>query len=341
MARETSNSVRLGAFVTLGILLFTIGVYYIGNRKNLFGDRYHLSTLVQNANGLQVGNNVRYVGIVVGSVESIDFLSDTILKVNMVLDGKVNEHIRQDAVASIGLDGLVGNVIVNISPGNGEQPPAKDGSIIAFYSRLDPNDMLNTLGNTNNNIALLSLKLLEITENLNNGHGTIPLLIRDTLMADHFSNTIKNLQMASENLVQLSHEMQQSLEYISKGKGTLGYLLQDENLPLQLEQFAMHLDSLFIGQTAPVIANLNQSAEDISEISHNLKSATQALNKGNGLATALLNDTVAAENLRQILVNLDEGTARFNENMEALKHNFLFRKYFKKKEKEKADKALK
>ena len=94
-------------------------------------------------------------------------------------------------------------------------------------------------------------------------------------------------------------------------------------------------DSLLIVQSSPIMKNLRQSSEDIAASSAKLRAATKAIESGDGLAATILNDTAAANNLREILANLDEGTARFNENMEAMKHNFLFRRYFKKLEKKK------
>jgi phospholipid/cholesterol/gamma-HCH transport system substrate-binding protein len=333
MAKEIQNTIRLGIFVTVGIALFTMAVYYIGNRKSLFGERFRISTFVHNAHGLQVGNNVRYAGITVGSVERIDFVNDSTLQVHMVMDDKVKNFIRKDATASIGTDGLVGNVIVNISPGSGNHPPAAEGDTITSFSRLDPNEILSTLGNTNENIALLSLNLLEITEKLNKGQGTLPLLIGDPQMGNDVKLALENLRLASQNISAISEQLRQASVKLSRGEGTLAYLLNDTALPKQMESFAGRLDSMLIGQTEPILADLQKSAADVATSSFELKTALQTLNSGEGLANTLLNDPASAENLRQILENLNTGTARFSENMEALKHNFLFRRYFKKQEK--------
>ncbi|MCB0675934.1 MAG: MCE family protein [Saprospiraceae bacterium] len=339
MAKEVRNTVRLGIFVTVGIVLFTVGIYYIGNRKNLFGERYRLETYVPNAHGLKVGNNVRYAGIVVGSIETIQLLNDTTLRVVMVLDGQVKGHIRKDAIASIGMDGLVGNVILNISPGNGNELPAEDGDVLTSFSRIDPTEMLNTLGNTNDNLSLLSNKLLEIAKKLNDGQGTIPLLLRDSTMAIAFGSSLDNLQAASGDLRLLIADLRDIVAGVSEGEGTLGYLLTDQALPQKLEAFTDHLDSLLVDEFGPVIAELQRTGEEVARSGEELRSAMEDLNRGEGVAEVLLRDSTAAADLKAILENLEEGTASFNENMEAMKHNFLFRRYFKKqaKEEEKAE----
>ncbi|MCF8244972.1 MAG: MlaD family protein [Saprospiraceae bacterium] len=333
MAKSTANNIRLGIFVTLGLFLFTSGVYIIGAQQHKFGEQYHLSTFFQNANGLQVGHNVRYSGIKVGSVEDIIFLNDTTLEVKMLLNKDLKKLIRKNATTSIGSEGLVGDVVVNIKPGGGTEPLAKDGDILPSDKRRDGADMMETLGGTNENIAVLAKKLLEISNKLNEGDGTIPMLIRDSLMAADFASTLKNLRIASDNFAKMSQQLSTSINGISEGKGTLGYLLNDQTLPHQMEDFMTRLDSVVIKQTEPVIANLQKSGEDIAASSAALKTTLQSINSGDGLANALLNDTIATTNLMQTLDNLNEGTARFSENMEALKHNFFFRRYFKKQAK--------
>lgn len=333
MAQKIKNTVRLGIFVTVGAILFTLSVYYIGNRQNLFGKRHRISTLINNAYGLQAGNNVRYAGITVGSVESIIFHNDSTLKVNMILDDEVKSFIKKDALVSIGTDGLVGNVIVNINPGSGNARTIEDGDILESYSRTDPNELLKTLGNTNENIALLSLNLLEITEKINAGEGTVSHLIGDTKMAEELAYSFSNLRKMTQNLVQTSEQLQVLMRQISEGNGLLPYLLNDNTLPKQMESFVKDLDSLIIENNKPVMANLKTASKDITVATNELKTALERLNEGEGPANTILTDADAAQDLKDILNNLNEGTARFNENMEALKSNFLFKKYFKKQEK--------
>ena len=340
MAKEIKNTIRLGLFVVFGIAAFMASVYFIGNQENMFKQKFRISTYFNNVNGLRAGNSVRYAGINVGSVKDIVIVNDSTLRVDMILDENVKNVIKKDAQATIGTDGLVGSMIVNISPGDGHFPPVEDGEVIASFSRIDPNDILMTLGNTNENIAILSLNLLEITEKINTGQGTLPLLIRDSLMARDLRRSLDNLRLTTEYLTMMSRQMQQSIDAVSRGEGMLGYLLNDTTLACQVETFAYRLDTLVLNQTEPILTDLKHSSEDIAAASAALKAVLTELESGRGLASTVLKDTAAANDLRKILENLNEGTGRFNEDMEALKHNFLFRRYFKKQEK-KAEKERK
>ena len=88
----------------------------IGNRQNLFGNTYTINVVFTNVNGLQKGNNVRYAGINIGTVSSIKMKNDSIINVGMLIDADMLSHIKKDAVATIGSDGLVGSMIVLMFP---------------------------------------------------------------------------------------------------------------------------------------------------------------------------------------------------------------------------------
>jgi phospholipid/cholesterol/gamma-HCH transport system substrate-binding protein len=332
MSKEKSSTTRLGIFVTLATIIFIIVVYNIGNKQSLFGSTFKITSVFNNVNGLQKGNNVRYSGINVGTVDNISFLSDSTLRVEMTLDKKIQSFLKKDAIASIGTDGLVGNMIVNISPGSGMDQIVEDGDQISSYTRIEAENMLTTLGQTTDNIALLTLNLLEIAEKINSGQGSLFTLINDSIMAADLKRAVTNLKISTQNMNTLSGQFRSSIEEVTQGKGVLGYLLKDTTFEDQLNHLYSNLDTLITTRTTPILDNLERSSLDISATTNKLKNIIQDLDLNQGLTGTLLYDSAAAEDLIQTLENLNEGTDRFNQNMEALKHNFLFRKYFKKQE---------
>ncbi|MCB0597699.1 MAG: MCE family protein [Lewinellaceae bacterium] len=330
MAKKTENTVKLGLFITIAVALFIAGVYLIGSQENMFGATLRVSSVFGNVNGLQPGNNVRYSGINVGTVESIMLLNDSTVQVNMKLDKTVQPYIKKGAVASIGSDGLVGSMLVNISPGKGAGGMVEEGDVIASYSRVETEELLNTLGKTNENIALISNDLLRITNYMTRGKGTLALLLRDTQLAIGLREAIFNLQATSRSLAATGGQLQRLTGEVEEGSGLLNQLLYDTTVITNLNASISQIDTL-AEKAMPVLTELRRSAEDIAASSAILKSAMQQLAEGEGAATLLLRDTAFANNLEQTMQHIEEGTARFNENMEAMRHNFLFRRYFKKK----------
>jgi phospholipid/cholesterol/gamma-HCH transport system substrate-binding protein len=117
MKKQTGNKVRLGIFVSASILLFIVGIYFIGKRQQLFSSTFHVSGIFSDISGLQVGNNVRFSGINVGVIENIQQITDTTVKVDMIIEETSKKFIKKNAKAIIGSDGLMGNKLILIIPG--------------------------------------------------------------------------------------------------------------------------------------------------------------------------------------------------------------------------------
>src|SRR4051812_28244697 len=114
MEKETGYRIRLGIFVSIGVALLIVTIYVIGKKQNLFGTTFKVSGIFHNVSGLQVGSNVRFSGISIGTVENIEIITDSTVRVDMILEEKTRKFIKKDAKASIGSEGLMGNKIVNI-----------------------------------------------------------------------------------------------------------------------------------------------------------------------------------------------------------------------------------
>lgn len=326
MERTVKENIRLGIFVILGTLFLLVGAYLIGDRQNLFGDTFELHAIFKNVNGLQTGNNVRYSGINVGTVTRITMENDTTIRVIMNMEGGMLDHIKQDAIATIGSDGLVGSMIVSIVPGNGLAPLVKEGDEIQTYSRIGAKDMLSTLNVTNENAALLTSELLRTTAALNEGRGVLGRLLYDTVMARDLSRTAGNLRRASGQAGEILEKLNSDVQQIDLQQSIAGILLADSSSSQDFRA---------------MIRDMGSVTKRMDTLSLTLDSLVQKINKAEGTVNYLITDTTLVNRIEHTMENIEEGTAKFNENMEALKHNFLTRRYFKKLEKEKAKESKK
>jgi phospholipid/cholesterol/gamma-HCH transport system substrate-binding protein len=127
MEKTTSNKIQLAVFVIVGLILFIVAVYLIGKNQKMFDKSEHLKAVFNNVDGLILGNNVRYSGINIGTVQGIEMINDTTINVDMLIDQDMFRFIKKDAIASISSDGLVGNMIINILPGSGTDPLIEPG----------------------------------------------------------------------------------------------------------------------------------------------------------------------------------------------------------------------
>jgi len=336
MAKDTAKNIRLGLFVLISVSLFIVAVYILGNQKNMFQPTFRLHAVFENTKGLKAGNNVRFAGINAGTVEKITILSDTAIQVTMILDNELQEFIKKDALVNIGTDGLVGNALVNISPTKSRPPAARveENDILKTREQLSTDEMLSTLGATNENIAAFSVQLLEISDKITQGQGAMAMLLSDEQMAGELRQSIRNLKITSQTLAQTGRQMETTLRQLEKGDGLLNDLLYDTTIMADLQFFTGRLNTILEDKVDPLLAGLNQSGQDINQSSRSLQQILQKLENGEGPAGALLNDTLMENQLREMLINLNQSSERLNENMLALREHFLFRKYFRKMEKE-------
>ena len=318
MVKTALENLKLGIFVVIGTALLVLAAYLIGNRQNMFGQTFTISAVFKNANGLQNGNNVRFSGINVGTVNGIEMMNDTTIRVYMLIEKKMQKHIKKDAVATIGSDGLVGSMILNLIPGEGTAPLILEGDELRSYSRIATQDMLSTLNTTNENAAILTADLMKVTQAMTKGKGTIGRLLNDTLMAADLKQTITNLNNASRDANYTIQKINDMVGKINFEKSAAGVLLNDSLNGLKMQN---------------VLSNLEQSSIEIAKITKNMNTVIVDVKEGKGAINYLANDTILVNSLDHTIKNIEEASIKFNENMEALKHNFLTRGYFRKLEK--------
>ena len=317
MKKSTGEKLKLGLFVSIGLLIFIVAVYFIGQRQNLFAKTFTISSNFTNVNGLIPGNNVRYSGINVGTVKHIQMLNDTVINVEMVLEEKMIHHIKKDAIATIGTDGLVGNMIVNIIPGEQGNQAIEEGDVIKSFTKIGTNEMLNTLNTTNENAALLTSKLLNIANEITEGKGTLGMLITDTIMSKNLIETVNYLKLTSMEANRTMKELNGLIKQVDLENSLAGVVLNDTVSARQLRH---------------TVTNLEQSSKDIQTVLRNLNNTIDQIKNGEGALNYLSTNEELVEELKNIINNINEGTDKFNQNMEALKHNFLTRSYFRKLE---------
>ncbi len=134
MKTDLPQKLKTGIFVIAGIGLLVLAIFLIGNQKNLFNKTFTVNANFRNVAGLQIGNAVRFgginVGINVGTVSDITILNDSIVQVSLRLQSFVHKFIKQDAIANIGSDGLMGDKIIQVSSGTPQTAIVKDNSLI-------------------------------------------------------------------------------------------------------------------------------------------------------------------------------------------------------------------
>lgn len=270
MKKKISHKVRLGIFISLGILIFILAIYFIGEKQQLFRSTFRLSGVFKDVAGLQVGNNVRLSGINVGTIDNISIISDTSVRVIILVDENTRKFIKKDAVANIGSEGLMGNKVLVISPGTGGKKTIENDDVIATSQPIDVDDIMKSLKTTIDNTASITGDLAKISTNIESGQGTIGRLMMDKTWRQDIQATIINLKEGSDEFKVVMDKAGEIDSILIAIKTTIGY-------------------------TAGITADL--------------AAITSSLQSGEGTIGRLLMNTTAAENFDSTMINLKEGSA--------------------------------
>lgn len=326
MAKKIVSNVKLGVFVLAGMLFLVILLYMIGKNRNLFGSNYMLKARFENIQGLVAGNNVRFSGIQAGTVKRINIINDTLIEVTMVIDKKMSKIIHKNAIASISTEGLVGNKVVNIVPSKRPAALAEEDDILASKKAVNTDEIMETLYNTNSDVAKIAAGLKTTVERINNSSGLWNLL-NDESIPGNLRVSVARIRVTTGKAVKIVNDLDEIIVGVKNGEGSVGAILKDTS-------FAKNLNDAILK-----INKVGNEADSITvEINKLVTSIQEDVNNGKGTVNALLKDSMMVKKIETSLDNIQKGTEGFNQNMEALKHNFLTRGYFRRLEKQKKKK---
>ncbi len=299
MFKHLANA-KLGIFIFLGSVLLVILIFLLGNKDQLFTSTFTIKAYFQNTEGLRNGAPVRFGGIDVGAVKSISIVNDTTgrVEVSMRIKSDVKRFIKKDSRASIETEGLVGNKVVMVSMGSESSDEVSDGG---FILSKEPLTFADIIAETQGIMAYtkdMTKSLADILQKVSSGQGTIGKIIYDDQLYNAATSLTKS---ADESMTSLTGDMKQVIGLFDE----LGQGVKD------------------------VVANVNSIVTRIDTV-------LQGVSEGRGLLGSLVSDKgKEGKSLNKILENLvvvsedaKTSASRLAENMEALKHNWLFKGYF-------------
>lgn len=315
---ESSNkrAVIVGVFVLIGLLFLAAGILMIGNIHQTFSTKMHITTFFDDVNGLQKGSNIWFSGVKIGTVKKVEFYGRSQVKVIMNIDVDAQQYIRKDAKVKVSTDGFIGNKILVIYGGSAIAPAITENDTLGVEKTTSTEDMLNTLQENNQNVLAITKDLKIVSKDLANGKGSIGKLLRDETVYTDISSAANSLKNASDKAQRLLNSLSVFGEGLNK-KGT----------------FANQLitDTVVFNSLKNSVKNINRMTDTASSLLSHLSNSSRSNTSSLGI---LLNDKETAVNLKSTIKNLESGSRKLDQDLEALQHNFLLRRYFKKQKKD-------
>ena len=200
MNTQSNQIGKLGMFVIGALIVFAATIFFIGKQKNMFGSTFRIQASFKNVSGLTVGNNVRFSGINIGTVDEIQLVSDSAVVVSLTIEKDVQKFIKTDATASIGSDGLMGDKVLTISPGTNSKKMIQENGKIGSIEAIEMDAIMRSAKVTMENASVITQELAQFTYDMNNGKGAISRLMTDEKLANSLDKTMNNLQKSTKGL---------------------------------------------------------------------------------------------------------------------------------------------
>ena len=300
----SSRVVGAGAFVVMGVVLFTAALFMIGSRRMLFEERFTMYSEFSRLGQLGDGAVVRVAGLDAGEVTEIQIppTPSAKFRVRMEVREDLRHLIRVDSVATTQTEGLVGAVYVNIAPGSEQAPIVVENGTIPGR---DPFQMADLLQQASDTITMVNDTVESLRGDITKAVQQVALTAEDAHgLIEDIRPDITNI---ARNSSRISADAQQVLQNIREGEGTIGKLINDDTLYRRATEIANEAKSVM---------------ENVREASNEARSAIADFRSKDGPAQGLMAD------MRVTLTQAREATADLADNMEAMKHNFLLRGFF-------------
>ena len=326
----------VGLFAGGALLLFGVALFLIGDSTQLFTKSLELSASFSKVTGLEVGTKVRVAGMDGGAVTLIEVPPEPGAKfrVRFRIIEKLHPLVRQDSVATIQTDGLLGNKFLEVDAGSNASPPARSGSGIQSKEPFDFADLMDQVSATVKTagavVADMEVQLTAAVEH-----------IGDT--AESANQLIKGATPDVRKLIDSSNRIAVSIDAITdgirEGRGSAGALFNDQELADNLRRAVKETQQTVQNLTettgsakrivskvedSNLVPELEKSVRTVQQITQRVKDAVEKFEAASG------GDGVG-ENLQRTLADAHEAMSDLSEDTEALKHNFLFRGYFKRR----------
>lgn len=299
MKREVLLSrIKLGIFVIVAFSLITALIFYIGSNQHKFGARKKIHALFEEVSGLNQGNPVRFQGVTIGVVEEVQIISDSLVKVVMVIDSEAGKFIKQDSEASILTEGVLGSKFVSISSGSIAANRVENEGKILSNEPQDFDDLVAALTETSVNAKSITRNLDNITKKIDEGEGTLGTLISDKTLLTKVETLVSSFEAAGKRT------------YVLTGK--LSHLV----------------DTLEVAGGNAVTASGN-----VVEASENFVEFSEQLNNPEGPLQKLIGDTVLAEKMETSVENVNQAAKDIGQTSCRIR-NHWFMRLFAKKDKE-------
>lgn len=331
-----SNKLKVGIFVVAGILLFTVGLFLIGSRQQLFSHKYSIFADFDDVNTIQPGATVRVSGMNAGTVKAVSIpkTPSARFRIELSVDDKFQHIIREDSTASISTEGMVGNKFVEVDKGTDNSPECRPGCTIKTKEGGGLDALMKEGTQIGNQVQAA-------IQDLRSRADQAMVNIRDlTAHADKTVVAIQpNVERVAKNAAAMSGDAKQVIAGVKEGQGAAGKLLVDpqtaarvteaianaKQTTTNIDEASKKVSSMVSEVQKQDLPPVHETVDHVQDTAAQIDQATRTfLSKGNTTENT-------AETLRDTVHSAKSAAGNLSDDTEAIKHNFFLRGFFKRR----------
>jgi phospholipid/cholesterol/gamma-HCH transport system substrate-binding protein len=300
---RATKEISVGAFVSIGLILFAVGVMAISKEQRLFSRKSRYWTRFDNTSGLTEGSPVRLVGVQIGTVTEIEFPEDireTKIKVAFTIDRAYASRIREGTQALLkSLTYLSQDKYVELTPGDPDRPVLPPNGFIEAGVSVWEETIQQSQGIADD-VKEITASLRDLLIAINRGGGIMQEMIHNP---EFGRQGVANLEGSLASL-------RRTLEGVEKGKGLAGAVLTDEafarkeidNIDAALTHVRSVMQKLdseqgFVAQLSDPNGPGAQALSDLKAATVSLRKTAESVQQGRGLIGRLMSDEAYADSL--------------------------------------------
>lgn len=342
---------RVGLLVLAAIGILILTIFAVSGDITLFRKKTTVRTFMSNVDGLHKGAEVRLSGVKIGSVTNINFnpqipadeKAPDLIEIVMEINGKISEveaiqRIRTDSIAVLKGAGVLGDNIIDISPGTTKGQAIQNNAVIKSYANKSVGDIINASKTAMDNLNVITENIKDVTANIKQGEGSIGRFLKDDTIYTNLNKTVLQTQALMESIRKgegtagkiisdpalynkandlvtsfkaTSEQLQVTLAEVQAGKGTVGKLLKDEALYNRAQSLITKFEAT-ADKLDATIAKVNRGEGTVGKLLHEeklyeefresvakIRTLTEGLEKGEGSAGKFLKDEALYRNLNE------------------------------------------
>lgn len=297
----TWTQVRVGGLILAGLIVLGFAIVQLGRAANLFTRRYPLVTFLPNAAGLRQGSSVLVAGKLAGVIESIDFLPPTgdttrHLEIHLAVDVDVKPQIRGDSRVIVRSLGLLGDRVLDITPGSPRYAALPAGDTLPAQPAIDYQAVIAQASAAVGDLVTLTRQLRTITGGIAHGEGTMGQLITNRSLYDQLDLTLRRMNGV--------------LGHLDRRNGTFARLMDDPTLYHRVATLTAQMDSV-VTQMHSRHGTIGRLLTNDTLYTHLVGATARAdsvlslLTSGRGTAGRLLTDQTLYDQLEKTLTDLN------------------------------------